>query len=59
VSCQQTLYDAIMERGDHTSAEAKHAIDAAKKRVAAGENPEQVLYEEFGLEPDYILEILP
>lgn len=48
----------LVQRGDYTPAEAKAAVREAKQRVMDGEDPEEVLYEEFGLEPDYALDLL-
>ena len=39
--------------------EAVGLIDEARDRVLNdGEDPEEVLYEEFGLEPDYVFDLL-
>ena len=47
-----------MERDNMSSREADNAIEDAKQRVFEGEDPEDVLAEEFGLEPDYIFDLL-
>lgn len=49
---------ALMFSQDFTFEEAKQEIIEMKNRVIDGEDPEEVLYE-YGLEPDYIFEILP
>lgn len=41
--------------GDQT--EVIELISEMRNRVAAGDDPEEVLYEE-GLEPDYVLDLL-
>lgn len=48
----------IMERDDLSSSEADLLISQAREMVLDGEDPEEVLYEEFGLEPDYIMDLL-
>ena len=53
-----SLKKAIMERDDLSSEEADEQIKLAKERVRNGENPEEVLEEEFGLEVDFIFDIL-
>jgi hypothetical protein len=51
------LKKVLMERDGLTSGEADAAISVAKQRVFEGENPEEVLEEEFGLEPDYFFDL--
>ena len=42
-----------------TQAEAADAIAEARRRIYEdGEDPEEVLYEEFGLEPDYVFDLI-
>ena len=48
----------FMEFEGMTAAEAAKKRQEMTARVAAGEDPEEVLYEE-GLEPDYVFDILP
>ena len=48
----------LMRRDGISMDEARRALKAARERVADGEDPEDVLYEEFELEPDYIEELL-
>lgn len=52
------LKKIIMERDDLTSSEADLLISQAREMVLDGEDAEEVLYEEFGLEPDYIFDLL-
>lgn len=49
----------LMERDGMSSKEAYDALQEARQRVMEGENPEVVLQEEFGLEPDYIFDLIP
>lgn len=32
------------------------ALESARSRILAGEDPDEVLAEEFGLEPDYLFD---
>lgn len=48
----------LMERDGMTSEEAYKALDEARDRVRSGDDPEDVLMEDFGLEPDYFLDLL-
>ena len=54
----ETLKQVLMRRDKLSSDEADAAIAEAKELVAAGEDPEEVLYDEFGLEPDYVFDLL-
>ena len=47
-----------MQRDCMTSKEADEVIADAKQRVWDGENPEEILLDEFGLEPDYIFDLI-
>lgn len=48
----------IMQRDGITSDEADELIADARAVVAMGEDPEEVLNEYFGLEPDYVFDLL-
>ena len=52
------LIEALMSSQDFTLKEAKQEILEMKNRVMDGEDPEEVLYE-YGLEPDYVFDLLP
>ena len=54
----ESLKAVIMRRDKLTSDEADERIEEAKERVLAGEDPEEVLYDDFGLEPDYVFDLL-
>ena len=54
----ESLKQLIMRRDALTSEEADELIEEAKERVADGEDPEEILHEDFGLEPDYIFDLL-
>ena len=52
------IRQVIMARDGLTWDEASEAIREAKVRVFTGDDPEEVLLEEFGLEPDYIFDLI-
>lgn len=52
------LKQILMRRDGLTSQEADAAIDDARARVADGEDPEDILLGDFGLEPDYIFDLI-
>lgn len=55
----EPLLQVLMRRDDMTRSEALEAIAEARKRVLEdGEDPEEVLQDEFGLEPDYVMDLL-
>jgi len=54
-----SLIKVLMERDGMERLEADYLIRVARKRVLMdGEDPEKILLDEFGLEPDYITELL-
>jgi len=53
-----SIKKVIMRRDQLTEAEADELIAEARELVANGENPERVLRIEFGLEPDYVFDLL-
>lgn len=48
----------IMERDGLTSEEADELIETAHEEVMNGDSPEDVLEIYFGLEPDYIFDLV-
>ncbi len=48
----------LMKRDELTYDEAIEQIAEARNMVANGADPEEILYEEFGLEPDYVFDLL-
>ena len=52
------LFEVLMKRDRVSRAEAEEVINAARERVAAGEDPEEILLEEFGLEPDFVFDLI-
>ena len=55
----ESLKEVLMRRDGISSQEADELIQDAIDRVEYGENPEDILHEEFGLEPDYIFDLIP
>ena len=53
------LKKILMERDGLSDQEAGKLISDAKLRVLEGENPEEILEYDFGVEPDYIFDIMP
>lgn len=54
----ESLKQVLMRRDELSAAEADELIARARERVHDGEDPEEVLEEEFGLEPDYVFDLL-
>ena len=53
------LVKVLMRRDSMTRQEAEEAVSEARERVMEQAiDPEELLYEEFGLEPDYIFDLL-
>ena len=48
----------LVERDGMTIDEAQQMVKEAKKQVYNGEDPEEILLYEFGLEPDYIFDLI-
>lgn len=54
----ETLKEILMRRDGLSAAEAQDLIDEARERVLEGEDPEEILHDDFGLEPDYVWDLL-
>jgi hypothetical protein len=54
----ESLREVLMRRNGMSGDEADELIEEARERVAEGEDPEEVLHDEFGLEPDYIWDLI-
>jgi hypothetical protein len=52
------LKRVIMRRDELTSQEADELIADAARLIDDGEDPERILQDEFGLEPDYVFDLL-
>jgi hypothetical protein len=49
----------LIERDGLSDQEANELITNAKLRILEGENAEEILEYDFGVEPDYIFDIMP
>lgn len=56
-TCLRAVRKILMRRDGLSESEAADIIDEAIARVRAGEDPEEVCHEEFGLEPDYAIDL--
>ena len=58
----RTLKEVLMDRDGLTEDEALDSINEAREdleeRLASGEMPFDICAEHFGLEPDYIMELM-
>ena len=54
----ETLKQVLMRRDEMTSEEADIAIGEGHLMVLEGADPEYVLYTLFGLEPDYVFDLI-
>lgn len=54
----ESLVTILMRRDGLSKDEATAMVNDARLRVAEGEDPEEILLEEFGLEPDYIFQLI-
>lgn len=52
------LVSILMNRDGLDRSEAEEWVSEARERVMEGENPEEILHEEFGLEPDYLFDLI-
>ena len=49
----------LIKRDGLSDQEASKLISDAKLRVLEGENPEEIREYDFGVEPDYVFDIMP
>ena len=52
------LMKVLIERDGETKESALELIRDARNRVYRGEDPSEILHDDFGLEPDYILDLI-
>ena len=52
------IVQVLMSRDDLSYEEAVAAVREARQAVYEGEDPEEILYEWFGLEPDYLFDLI-
>ena len=53
-----TIVRILMTRDKMSRPEAEELLEQCREMVNDGENPEDVLLDELGLEPDYIFDLL-
>lgn len=53
-----SILEVLMRRDGMSKEEALEFIAEAKQMVAEGASPEEVLHYEFGLEPDYMFDLM-
>jgi predicted RNase H-like HicB family nuclease len=53
-----TIERTLIQRDGYSREEAREALQEARERVTNGEDPEEILYEDFGLEPDFIFDLI-
>lgn len=54
----ESLKEVLMRRDGLTEEEAEEQIEEARQAVMDGDDPEEVLADWFGLEPDYVFDLL-
>lgn len=54
----ESLREVLRRRDGLSGDEADELIEEARERVADGEDPEEVLLDEFGLEPDCFWDLI-
>jgi hypothetical protein len=59
----ESIREVLIRRDKMTKEEAEDLIEQAREdlmnRLAEGEYPEDICEEWFGLEPDYLMELIP
>lgn len=54
----EKIEDILVNRDGMSPEDAIAEVAEARRRVRRGENPEDILFEDFGLEPDYIFQLV-
>lgn len=54
----ENLLQVLVSRDGYDVDEARELIAELRERVCDGEDPEEILWEELGLEPDYVDDLL-
>jgi hypothetical protein len=52
------IKQVLIKRDGMTSQEADEEIKQLRQKVWDGENPEEILFNELRLEPDYIMDLI-
>ena len=58
MSYNYSIKQVLMSRDGMLAEDAQELIDEAREAVANGADPEEILYQDFGLEPDYIFDLI-
>lgn len=53
-----SIVTVLIQRDGLSKEEAELQLRDARMRVIDGEDPESILYHDFGLEPDYMFDLL-
>lgn len=53
-----SIIDTLVARDNISREDAESQVAEARERVMNGADPEEILYEDFGLEPDYIFDLI-
>ena len=53
-----SILEVLIRRDGMEKSEALEMIEEAKQRVSEGESIEEILHYEFGLEPDYMFDLM-
>lgn len=48
----------LIERDGYEFSEALRALQDARREISGGADPEEILRNDFGLEPDYIFDLI-
>lgn len=54
----ESIIDVLERRDGMSRSEAKELVEEAKQEVLKGADPEEILQDYFGLEPDYIFDLI-
>lgn len=54
----ETITQILIRRDGMSREDASELIQELRQRVLEGEDPEELLHDELGLEPDYIWELI-
>lgn len=54
----ESIVDILVRRDGMDRSEAEDMVAEARERVTMGEDPQEILHDDFGLEPDYIFELI-
>jgi len=58
MTSSESLVAVLCRRDGIDLASAEKLVAEARERVLEGEDPEEILMEEFGLEPDFVFDLL-